>query len=77
MAINKSRFEYSQRHLEKDISLVYDGPQFSSKQQLTEKVIDTINCMNIECNKLIVNLYATYRNRLVVDLRNNNDLCNK
>jgi len=28
-------------------SRVYDGPRFFSKQQLTEKVVDTINCMTL------------------------------
>ena len=56
---------------------VYDGPQFNRKEDLIKKVIDTINCMNNNSRDDILNLYRTFRNRLVVVLMGKGDLCNK
>jgi len=56
---------------------VYDGPQFNMKEDLTEKMIDTINCMNNDSRDDILNLYYTFRNRFIVVLMGKGDLCNK
>jgi len=56
---------------------VYDGPQFNREEDLTEMVIDTINFINNDLRDNILNLYHTFRNRLVVVLKGKGDLCNK
>ena len=58
-------------------SRVYDGPQFDNKQKLAEKVIDTINNINKKSRHAVVNLYRTYRSRLVTVLKGNDHLFNK
>jgi len=58
-------------------SLVYDGPQFQNKADLTKKVIVTINEINMDSLDLIKNLYSTFRGRLVVVLQTNGNLFNK
>jgi len=56
---------------------VYDSPQFNNKQKLKEKVIHSINNINMEFRHVIVNLYGTYRSRLMTVLKSNCDLFNK
>ena len=40
---------------------IYNGPKFNCKQILTEKVITTINDINMQSRGAIVNLYSTYK----------------
>ena len=47
-------------------SRVYNGSQFESNEELTKKVISTINDINTESRHLIINLYSTFRKRLVI-----------
>ena len=58
-------------------SRVYNGPQFDSHQQLVNKVVTTINDINVNFRDSIVNLYTTFRRRLVVVLSSHGDLFNK
>jgi len=53
---------------------IYNGFQFNCKQNLTEKVIATINDINMQSRGAIVNLYRT---RLVAVLKTNGDIFNK
>jgi len=55
---------------------VYYGPQFQ-KKELVNKLISTINDINMESRASIKNLYHTFRKRLVAVLKSNENLFNK
>ena len=56
---------------------VYNGLQFNYKQSLKEKVIATINDINMKSRGAIVYLYNMYGSRLVAVLKTNGDVFNK
>ena len=47
-------------------SRVYNRPQFTNHRQLVNKVVTTINDINVNLRDSIVNLYTTFKRHLVV-----------
>ena len=56
---------------------VYDGPQFTNKASLLQKIDVVINTINATKRNLIKNLYAGIRSRLCKVLIRKGGLCNK